>query len=211
MVADIGSGTGTIAKELYELSGLENPIWCVDPSVEIQQVARQKKGVYTVLKTAEEFFSDPQINERFDRVIAVISAHHFVNPDFVFKGVLRSLRPGGIFLLVTTLKNSLPIIESAEKAVNQSLEQERESHFAFLSNLYVNISQQEFSFSASMTKSKLYEMLRGRFISMLKPFSDDQIEEGIRKFENGMFKDLKDDDLFNYEYTLLVIKADKVE
>ena len=211
MVADIGSGTGTIAKELYELSGLENPIWCVDPSVEMQQVARQKKGVYTVPKTAEEFFSDPQINERFDRVIAVISAHHFVNPDVVFKGILRSLRPGGIFLLVTTLKSSLPIIESAEKAVTQSLEQERESHFSFLSNLYVNISQREFSFSASMTKSKLYEMLRGRFISMLKPFSDDQIEEGIRKFENGMFKDLKDDDLFNYEHTLLVIKADKVE
>ena len=211
VVADIGSETGAIAAELFELSGLENPIWCVDPSVEMQQVARQKKGVYTVLKTAEEFFSDPQISESFDRVIAVVSAHHFVNPDAVFKGILRSLRPGGIFLLVTTLKVSLPIIESAEKAVGQSLEQERESHLSFLNNLYVNISQQEISFSASMTKSKWYEMLRGRFISMLKPFSDHQIEQGIRKLENEMFKDLKDDDLINFEHTLLVIRAQKVD
>ena len=211
VVADIGSGTGAIATELFELSGLENPIWCVDPSVEMQQVARQKKGVYTVLKTAEEFFSDQQISESFDRVIAVVSAHHFVNPDAVFKGILRSLRPGGIFLLVTTLKVSLPIIKSAEKAVGQSLEQERESHLSFLNNLYVNISQQEISFSASMTKSKWYEMLRGRFISMLKPFSDDQIEQGIRKLENEMFKDLKDDDLINFEHTLLVIRAQKVD
>ena len=53
VIADVGSGTGTIAKVLYELLGLENPIWCLDPSVEMQQVARQKKGVYTVVKTAE--------------------------------------------------------------------------------------------------------------------------------------------------------------
>ena len=40
VVADIGSGTGAIAKDLFELSGLNNPIWCVDPSVEMQEVAR---------------------------------------------------------------------------------------------------------------------------------------------------------------------------
>ena len=63
MVADIGSGTGAIAKEFFEFSVLESPIWCVDPSVEMQQAARQKKGVYTVLNPAGEFFSDPQISE----------------------------------------------------------------------------------------------------------------------------------------------------
>ena len=111
VIADVGSGTGTIGKVLYELSGLENPIWYVDPSVEMQQVAREKKGVYTVVKTAEEFFSDTQISENFDRVIAVTSAHHFVNPDVVFKGILCSLRPGGIFVLVSTLKSGHPIFE----------------------------------------------------------------------------------------------------
>ena len=75
VVADIGSGTGAIAKDLFELSGLNNPVWCVDPSVEMQEVARQKKGVYPVVKTAEEFFANPQIREKFDRVLATISAH----------------------------------------------------------------------------------------------------------------------------------------
>ena len=38
-VAD--SGTGAIAKELFELSRIHNLIWCtcVDPSVEMQEVA----------------------------------------------------------------------------------------------------------------------------------------------------------------------------
>ena len=44
---------------------------------------------------------------------------------------------------------------------------------------------------------------------MLEHFSDDQIEEGIREFENEEFKDLKDDDLVNNEYTLLVTRAEK--
>ena len=214
VVADIGSGTGAIATELFELSGLENPIWCVDPSVEMQQIARQKKGVYTILKTAEEFFSDPQINERFDRVMAVISAHHFVNPDVVFKGILRSLCPGGIFFLVTkpaALNSGHPFFKSAEKAVIQSLEQEQESHFSILSNLNANVSQQQFSFPISLKKSKLYEKLRCRFISMLEHFSDDQIEDGIRELENDVFKDMKDDDLIIYEHTLLVIRAEKVD
>lgn len=58
-VADIGSGTGFIANELFKLSGLNNPIWCVDPSLEMQELARQKEGFYPVQKTAEEFCSDP--------------------------------------------------------------------------------------------------------------------------------------------------------
>ena len=74
VVADIGSGTGAIAKDLFELSGLHNHI-LFDPSVEMQEVARQKKGVYPVVKTAEEFFANPQIREKFDRVLATISAH----------------------------------------------------------------------------------------------------------------------------------------
>ena len=149
----------------------------------MQQAARQKKGVYSVLKTAEEFFADPQISESFDRVIAVMSVHHFVNPDVVFKGIFRSLRPGGVLFLVTTLNNGFPIFKSAEKPVSQSFERERESQFSFLTNLNAIVSQQEFSFQLSLTKSKLYELLRCRFISMLEHFSDDQIEEVIRVWE----------------------------
>ena len=176
----------------------------------MQQVARQKKGVYSVLKTAEEFFADLQISESFDRVLAVMSAHHFVNSDVVFKGIFGSLSPGGVFFLVTNLKSGFPIFKSAEKPMSQSFERERESHFSFLTNLNAIVSQQEFSFQLSLTKSKLYELLRCRFIRMLEHFSDDQIEEGIREFENEEFKDLKDDDdLINNEHTLLVTKAEK--
>ncbi|KAJ7350152.1 hypothetical protein OS493_038162 [Desmophyllum pertusum] len=97
IVADIASGTGFIAEQLFKLSGLNNPVWCVDPSAEMQEVAQQKKGLYPVQKTAEEFFSDPEINQVFDRVICVCSSHHFVDPVAVYKGILRSLRSRWFF------------------------------------------------------------------------------------------------------------------
>ena len=211
-MADIGSGTGFIAKELFELSGLKNPIWCVDPSVDMQEVARQKKGLYPVQKTAEEFFSDPEISESFDRVLSVTSAHHFVNPDVVYKGVLRSLRPGGIFVQLNTLKSGHPVFKSAQKLLSESFERERETQFSFLRaiNLGAKISQKEFSFPLAVTKSKLYEMFRCRYMSILEHFSDDKIEEGLSEFENDVLKDVKNEELINHDRTLLLTKAEKV-
>ena len=99
VIADVGSGTGTIGKVLYELSGLENPIRCVDrPAWKCNKSLAKRKEFIVLLKRPKNFFSDPQISESFDRVIAVTSVHHFVNPDVAFKGTLRSLRSGTICL-----------------------------------------------------------------------------------------------------------------
>ena len=57
IVADIGSGTGIIAEKLYEKCGLTKPIWCVDPCAEMQERARERKGIYPVLKN---FFLIPK-------------------------------------------------------------------------------------------------------------------------------------------------------
>ena len=111
-VLDIGSGTGFIAKSLSKLSGLENPIWCVDPSAEMQEVSRKRKGVYPIQKRAEEFFSDPKLSQYFDRVVAVFSVHHVADPVDVYKGIIRSLRPGGIFLQLMTMKDGHPIFKT---------------------------------------------------------------------------------------------------
>ena len=185
LVADIGSGTGAIAKELFESSGLQNPILCVDPSVEMQEIAGQKKGVNSILKTAEEYFSNPQISEMFDRVIATISAHHFVNADAVFEGILCSLRPGGFFLQFNAIKSTLPSFKSAKMLLSQCFERESEVRDLLQRKIGLNakISEKEFSFSAEIKKSKLYERYRCRFVSLFEKLSDDQIEEGINELD----------------------------
>ena len=73
-----------------------------------------------------------------------------------------------------------------------------------------NISHQQFSFSAAVTKSKLYEKYRCRFLSVLQHLSDDEIQEGISELENGYYHNVKDHELINYECTVLVTRAEKV-
>ena len=75
--------------------------------------------------------------------------------------------------------------------------------------LNANISHQEFSFSAAVTKSKLYEKYRCRFLSLLQHLSDDEIEEGISELENEYYHNVKNDELINYEDTVHVTKAKK--
>ena len=62
-VVDIGSGTGFLAERLFERSELKTPVWCVDPSAEMQEEAKKKKGVFPVQKNADEFLDEfPQIS-----------------------------------------------------------------------------------------------------------------------------------------------------
>lgn len=106
-----------------------------------------------------------------------------------------------------------PVFKSAQKLLSESFERERETQFSFLRtiNLGAKISQEEFSFPLAVTKSKLYEMFRCRYImSILEHFSDDQIEEGISEFENDVLKEVKNEELINHDRTLLLTKAEKV-
>lgn len=207
IVADIGSGTGLVAESLFKSCGLKNPIWCVDPSAEMQEVARERKGIYPVQKTAEEFFSDPKISQCFDKVIAVFSAHHFVDPNAVYKSIVRSLRPGGRFIQVDTLSTGHPMFKMAANTWSAHLKKVSDKEHSLRGiNLQGKISQEEFTFPQSVTKSKLYEMFRCRYMSMFYPLGDEQIEEGIKELEKETLKDVKDDEYINYNYVVRITK-----
>ena len=211
IVADIGSGTGLFAENLFTSFGLNNPVWCVDPSAEMQEVARKRKGIYTVQKTAEEFFSDPKISQCFDKVVIAFSAHHFADLDAVYKGIVRSLRPGGSFIQFDGISTGHPMFKMATntwsmrhyfKRVSDSERSLREI------NLQGKISQEKFTFPWSVTKSKLYEMFRGRYTSMLYHLSDEEIEEGIKEIESETLKDVDDDDYITYNAVVGITKCD---
>ena len=209
-VVDIGSGTGFIAESLCKLSGLENPVWCVDPSAEMQEVARKRKGVYPVQKTAEEFFSDPKLSQCFDRVVAVFSVHHFADPVGVYKGMIRSLRPGGIFIQLMTMKDEHPIFKSSTKVfgtyfdrVNDNQKLLREIECAD-----TRISNYEVTFTEAMIKSKLYDSLRRRYSSELNHLTDDQIEERIKQLEKEL-SEFNEHEPITYNRLVSVTKVEK--
>ena len=211
IIADIGSGTGIIAEKLYEKCGLTKPIWCVDPSVEMQEKAWKREGTYPVLKTAEEFFSHPEIAHCFDRVISIGAAHHFADPVAVYKSIFHSLRPGGIFIEVTTMDTGYPCFKSAKRVEKAAVEigiQKRKLIRKLVADPNVRVSEKEYCCPMSLTKSKLYEMYRRRYMSMLHQLNDEQIAEGIRELEDGPLTDVKSHDHISFTQVIHVTKFD---
>lgn len=207
MVADIGSGNGFIAENIFETSGLKNPVWCVEPSAEMQELARKRKGIYPVQKTAGEFFSDPKISQCFDMVVAVCSTHHFVDPDAVYEGIFRALRPSGAFVQFDTIRHNHPYFKMAENTLS-TYSQRVSERKQFLREIKFQgkFSQEEFSYAWSVRKSKLYEMFRLRCMSMFHQLSDEQIEEGIKELDSETLKDVKDNDIINCSTVILMTK-----
>ena len=207
VVADIGSGTGCIAENIFESFTLKNPVWCVDPSAEMQEAARKRKGTYPVEKTAEEFFSDPKISQCFDTILAAFSAHHFLDPNIVYEGIFRALRPRGSFVQFDCVAHSHPTFKMALNSYSSIFQKvnERKEFFREI-KFQGKFSQEEFSFAWSVTKSKLYEMFRRRYISVLQQLRDEQIEEGIKELESETLKDVMDNDPINCNSVILVTK-----
>ena len=207
IVADIGSGTGLIAETIFKSFGLKDPICCVDPSPEMHQLAKKRKGICPVQKTAEEFFSDTQISQCFDMVIAVFCTHHFVDHDAVYKGIFRSLRPGGIFVQFDTISDGHPKFKMAvDKWSTHSQKASERKKFLREIMFQGKFTQKEICSPWSVTKSKLYEMFRCRYMSIFHQLSDEQIEEGIKELESESLKDVKDNELINCIYVMLLTK-----
>ena len=55
------------------------------------------------------------------------------------------------------------------------------------------VTSYEVTLEYTMTKSLWYETLRKRYTSFVRQFTDEEMEEGIRELEMGMFQELKED------------------
>lgn len=115
LVVDLASGTGTYGEKMVETFKLKNPVWCVEPSSEMQEAARAKKDLVTIEKTAEEFLDDLDKQHRFNFALCVSSVHHFSDPVKVYKGVESCLTPDGVFPFVQESKESFHLFRFRKK------------------------------------------------------------------------------------------------
>ena len=210
LVVDIGSGTGFLGERIFETFQLKNPVWCVEPCAEMQEVAKTKKGVLTIQKTAEEFLKDLDKQHRFDRVTCTSTAHHFGEPLKIYRGVESCLKPDGVFFIVQVGEyTSFPLFEKAKNHIFSFVAERNKSFSACLrsANFEVEVSQEQVDFV--VRKSKWYDMLRGRFHSTLMELSDEEIEEGIDELDKGILQHVKTHDGIPMSIYLLIFIAKK--
>lgn len=211
LIADIGSGTGLFAERIFEARQLKNPICCVDPSPEMQEIAKLRKGVYAVMKTVEGFLDGLKADQFFHKMLCVGSFHHFSQPAEVLKGLRSHLLPGGELLVVgVDASTQLPLFTKAEEKNRNIIDSYSEECISPLlgeADFKVEVLKEKATWI--LKKSMWYEMLRGRFLSSLSQLSDEEIEEGIIEMEKGNFKNLKLHDDFEIPFTHIVFRATK--
>ena len=208
-IVDIGSGTSDLAERLSEKFQLKYNVWCVEPSAEMQEVAKKKKGVFPIQKTADEFLSDLRIDQHFDRAVCVGVAHHFADPVKIYRSVEAFLSPYGVFWVVQVGEYLYPWFTKIGNGIGAFLGERKEETASWLQLAKFDVEVSEEKVDYSVKKSQWYDMLRGRFHSTLEELSDEEIEEGIDELEKGKLKDLKLHDDIHISCKLLVFTARK--
>ena len=97
-VADIGVGTGYIARRLAKVIGAEGTVFGVDiqPEMLLLLEKNMKKDGLDNVKGHLGTISDPKLRENsLDFVIMVDVYHEFSHPYEMMHGIVKALKPGG--------------------------------------------------------------------------------------------------------------------
>lgn len=150
-VLDIGFGTGTLTKRLYD-RGLE--IYGQDFSGEMIKIAQEKMpkakffaGDFT--KDLVDFLKD----NKYDAVIATYSLHHLTDEEKIsfIKSLLTLLNPGGEILIGDVAFESRKDLEAC-KEKSKDYWDEEEFYFVYedLKKIFESITFEKYSFCAGV-------------------------------------------------------------
>ncbi|KAJ7306237.1 hypothetical protein OS493_040631 [Desmophyllum pertusum] len=117
------------------------------------------------------------------------------------------LSPGGVLAVELMIDaTNTPLFTRAANVNDAMLVGTKENTCAWLRLANFDVEVLEERIDYSVTKSKWYDMLRGRFYSSLRELNDVEIEEGIDELERGKLKDLNlQDDIPIFSTSLIFI------
>ncbi len=103
VVADIGSGTGYITRQLARAVGPEGKVHAVEiqpEMLELMQMRLRREGIDNVVSTLGTI-ADPKLPESsLDLVVMVDVYHEFSHPFEMLGSIARALKPGGRVVFV---------------------------------------------------------------------------------------------------------------
>lgn len=176
---DIGGGTGTFTERLYK----EVPLckaYCIEPSHEMSAKASEIEGLDALCTDADGFIS---LQLHYSKVLFKEVVHHLQERALLWKNLYNQLPHGGKILIITRPQEvKFPFWQEAKLAFKANQPSSDLLHQELVeSGFHVDVDYGLHTFELS--KEEWYVMLRHRFMSDLAPFSDDEIECGIREIE----------------------------
>ncbi|MDY6932988.1 MAG: class I SAM-dependent methyltransferase [Spirochaetota bacterium] len=118
IVVDLGGGTGSSAKAIYDTCSVQRDILCIDPCLEMLECAKGLNGVSTLSTDALSFAINNDI--KYNKIFIKEAVHHFNNRINIWKGIYKQLYPEGRILIITRPpKVEFPFFQAALQAFEQ--------------------------------------------------------------------------------------------
>ncbi|WP_419770581.1 MAG: methyltransferase domain-containing protein [Candidatus Marinarcus sp.] len=180
---DIGAGTGLYTKKIESEVAFNEPIYFVEPSLDMTNIANEYNKFTLYNETSEDFLNR---NKKFDKILFKEVIHHIFNREAMWEKLFLQLNHNGKFLLITRPQNTkIPLFKKAKEKfkANQpdyKLFEKEAKKVGFKIDTTIE------SFNFSVDKQKWYTMLRERFMSDLAEFTREDIEKGIEELENQL-------------------------
>jgi SAM-dependent methyltransferase len=205
-VADLGSGTGLLARVLL---GLGHDVVPVEPDAAMRaQLAASTPGLAPLAGTAE---SVPLPDGAVDAALAG-QAYHWFDPDRAPAEIARVLRPGGVFAAIWNLRDeSVPWVARLTEVAYLEEPGERMGRRIHDEQLraagFGPVSHAVFSHAVTHTPDSLVELMKTRSHYLAAPPGGRAvIEDGLRDL-TATHPDLRGRDSFDLPYRTAVFRC----
>ncbi len=185
-------------------AGLKNPVLCVEPNFEMLQVAVERDGLIGCNATADEFFaSDHQ--PKYNKIVMCGSAHLFPDTLDTFRKAAEYLPQDGQLVLIER-GFGYPLWKELRKKFTARVEKDFQE---LLEQAGFRVQTIKEPYTIQMTKGQWYDKLRGRNLTVLYEFTDEEIQEGLKELDREWFPGKQDSDIIDIKDTMKLSIATK--
>lgn len=179
---DLGGGTGIYSRDILEQMELRHPVILVDPFPEMLAKVPQDGRIECVEMDALGFSEQPR---SYDKVLMKEAVHHVDDKARLFANLHERLSPGGALLLV----HVPPVLDYPlfEKALARARRwhADPDELVSLLEQTGFEVASDAVDYRHRIPKEDYFAMVRGRYMSLLTSFSEEELEQGVQEMERA--------------------------
>lgn len=178
---DIGSGTGIYTTRIIERSKFKFFTICVDISEEMLKQIPNKESILKLKKSASDFSKS---GVKFDKGLLKEVLHHIDNKKEVINKLCENLNEKGIILfIISPVLVEYPLFRKALE-LRQNTKSSEPMIVDLMRRQGLKVTVSTHSYPVNLSTDRFIDMVKGRYLSFLSKFSDNELERGIREMQS---------------------------